>query len=81
VHSGMDDDSRTDREDKDEGKSDSETEDEVEDKKFFLDDNQPPAETNYVENAVEELGQVRWNWVRCGTGSSEELGQVRNWVR
>lgn len=62
---GMDEDSKTDREDRDEGKSDMESEDDEEDDKFYLDDNQPPAETIYVENSGEELGQVSVVWLSC----------------
>ena len=51
---GLDEDSKTDRE---EMKTDSETESEEEEIKVF-EDNTPPTETKYIENAREELGQV-----------------------
>lgn len=51
---GLDEDSKTDRE---ELKTDTETESEEEEVKVF-DDHGPPAETKYIENAKEELGQV-----------------------
>ncbi|XP_048731335.2 oxysterol-binding protein-related protein 8-like isoform X2 [Ostrea edulis] len=50
---GLDEDSKTDRE---ELKTDTETESEEEEVKVF-DDHGPPAETKYIENAKEELGQ------------------------
>nr|XP_022335054.1 oxysterol-binding protein-related protein 8-like isoform X4 [Crassostrea virginica] len=50
---GLDEDSKTDRE---EMKTDSETESEEEEVKVF-EDNTPPTETKYIENAREELGQ------------------------
>lgn len=55
LHTGLDEDSKTDRE---EMKTDTDTESEEEEVKVFEDD-RPPTETKYVENAREELGQVR----------------------
>lgn len=55
LHTGLDEDSKTDRE---EMKTDTDTESEEEEVKVFEND-RPPTETKYMENAREELGQVR----------------------
>jgi hypothetical protein len=50
---------RTDREENKSEKSDSDTDASEDDEEKLYDENLQPVETNYVENAGEELGQVR----------------------